>query len=50
MVLVGQLKLDDEHKLVSETKDWLVARTTQCPTYAAYLDRWGDWANPWQAT
>jgi predicted PolB exonuclease-like 3'-5' exonuclease len=49
MVVVGQLKLDDEHRLVAETKDWLAARAAQISTYAAYLERWGDWASPWQA-
>ena len=50
MVLLGQLARDDEQKLVAEAKDWLVARAAQVPTYAAYLQRWGDWANPWRTT
>ena len=49
MVLVGQLELDDEHKLVAETRDWLTARAPAVPTYSTYLQRWGDWANPWLA-
>jgi predicted PolB exonuclease-like 3'-5' exonuclease len=48
MVLLGQLKLDDEHRLVGEAKEWISARATQMPIYAAYLERWGDWANPWR--
>ena len=47
MVLLGQLALDDEHKIVAEAKVWLEGRASQTPAYAAYLSRWGDWANPW---
>nr|AHG52955.1 putative 3'-5' exonuclease related to the exonuclease domain of PolB [uncultured organism] len=49
MVLLGQLSRDDEHRLVAETKEWLIARAPQIPAYAAYLERWGDWPSPWQA-
>jgi predicted PolB exonuclease-like 3'-5' exonuclease len=49
MVLLGQLKLDDEQTLVNETKDWLTAHAMQIPMYAAYLQRWGNWENPWAA-
>jgi len=49
MVLLGQLKLDDEHRLVLEAKDWVTARASQIPAYAAYLGQWGDWTNPWRA-
>lgn len=49
MVLLGQLKLDDEHQRVLEVKDWLTARATTIPAYAAYLDGWGTWVNPWKA-
>ena len=31
-----------------EVKSWLTERTSQIPVYAAYLQRWGDWFNPWQ--
>jgi 3'-5' exonuclease len=48
MVLLGQLALDDEHRLVQATKDYLTERATTIPAYAAYLDRWGDWLNPWK--
>jgi predicted PolB exonuclease-like 3'-5' exonuclease len=49
MVLVGQLKLDDEQRIVHEVKEWLTQRAAQLPIYANYLQRWGDWANPWRA-
>jgi len=47
MVLLGQLKLDDEHRLVLEAKEWVTARAAQVPAYAAYLQHWGNWTNPW---
>ena len=43
----GQLTLDREHELVAETKQWLLDRIDQSPGYRSYLDRWGDWCNPW---
>jgi 3'-5' exonuclease len=48
MVLLGQLKLDDEQQLVAGIKDWLAARTSTIPAYASYLQGWGTWQNPWQ--
>ncbi len=49
MVLVGQLTLEDEQRLVHKVKDWLAARATTIPVYAAYLEGWGTWVNPWQS-
>jgi predicted PolB exonuclease-like 3'-5' exonuclease len=49
MVLLGNLKLDDEQRLVAELKDFLQQRAGSLPAYAAYLDQWGDWRSPWQA-
>jgi predicted PolB exonuclease-like 3'-5' exonuclease len=46
-VLVGQLPLDAEQKLIAETKKWLEDQRGQVAAYALYLDRWGDWPNPW---
>lgn len=50
MVLVGQLALDEEQRIVGETKSWLAARSGQTPAYANYLAQWGDWINPWPAS
>lgn len=50
MVLLGQLSLEREHELVSDTKEWLEARTSQSPAYRSYLERWGDWKNPWASS
>ena len=45
-VMLGKLKLEDEHRLVLETKHWLEARAEQTPAYAHYLEHWGDWSPP----
>jgi len=46
-VLLGQMKLDTEQQIIAETKQWLEQRADQSAAYRLYLDRWGDWANPW---
>ncbi|MGQ0633784.1 MAG: 3'-5' exonuclease [Planctomycetaceae bacterium] len=48
-VLLGKLKLEDEQRLVSETKDWLAARAQATPAYAHYLEHWGEWRAPEEA-
>jgi len=47
-VMFGKLTLDEEHGLVAETKSWLIKKAEQQPIYRTYLERWGDWPNPWQ--
>jgi hypothetical protein len=47
-VLVGQLSLDAEQTIVADTKAWLEDRADQVAAYRLYLDRWGDWLNPWE--
>lgn len=46
-VLVGQLSLDEEQKLIAATKSWLEERAGDVAAYRLYLERWGDWQNPW---
>ncbi len=46
-VLVGELSLEQEHELIEEAKAWLTARSETSAAYRLYLDRWGDWHNPW---
>lgn len=46
-VLLGQLALEDEQKLVTEAKQWLMERVDAVPAYRLYLEHWGDWPNPW---
>lgn len=47
-VLVGALALDDERALIAETKTWLQQRSPDVPAYRQYLERWGDWPDPWR--
>jgi predicted PolB exonuclease-like 3'-5' exonuclease len=46
-VLVGELKLDREQELIASTKKWLEQKAEEVPAYATYLEKWGDWPNPW---
>ena len=48
-VLTGQLKLEQEQTLVAETKQWLEQRQ-DVPAFQMYLENWGDWHSPWDAT
>ena len=46
-VLLGQLSLEDEQRLVQETRQWLEDQAEQSPAYQSYLEHWGSWHNPW---
>lgn len=46
-VMLGQLTLEAEQKLVGETRQWLESHALTMPIYRRYLDSWGQWANPW---
>ncbi len=46
-VLVGELSLEAEHGLIVAVKEWLESRADTMPAYRSYLERWGDWSNPW---
>lgn len=45
-VLLGKLKLEEEHVLVEEAKVWLESQAEQIPAYRHYLSHWGDWRPP----
>jgi len=47
-VLAGQLSLDAEQAIVAETRQWLTEKSDEIAAYRLYLERWGDWPNPWQ--
>jgi hypothetical protein len=47
---MGRLSLEKEQKIVARTKQWLEQRADEVPAYRGYLDDWGDWPNPWEAT
>ena len=46
-VLFGEISLDHEQGLIAETKSWLMKRSDNVAAFATYLERWGDWPNPW---
>ena len=46
-VLSGQLTLDAEQQIIAHTKQWLDQKAEEISAYRVYLDRWGDWVNPW---
>lgn len=48
-IVLGYISLEREQELVEHAKQWLEERRTTTPAYAMYLDKWGDWQNPWQA-
>jgi hypothetical protein len=48
-VVLGQLTLAEEQELIAATKEWLEERANDFPAYRLYLERWGDWKNPWEA-
>ncbi len=48
-VLVGELALDKEQELIAAAKTWLEERAATSAGFRLYLDRWGDWPNPWKA-
>jgi len=48
-VVMGQLTLEEEHAIIAETKAWLEERALDQPAYSLYLEKWGDWENPWQS-
>ena len=45
-VLLGKLTIDDEHRLVAETRTWLEEQSNLVPVYKDYLSHWGDWQPP----
>ena len=48
-VLMGRLALEEEQLILQEAKRWLESSQVDSPAYRQYLDRWGDWENPWTA-
>jgi len=46
-VLLGELKLEDEQSIITQAKSWLEERSAETAAYRLYLERWGDWSDPW---
>ena len=47
-VLFGEISLEHEQELIAKTKSWLEGKAAEVAAFATYLDRWGDWENPWK--
>ncbi len=47
-VLFAQISLDEEQGLIAQAKSWLISKRGQSEAYRIYLERWGDWPNPWK--
>lgn len=47
-VLFGKLKLEDEHRIIDETHEFLQQRADDSPAFRQYLEHWGNWHNPWE--
>jgi hypothetical protein len=48
-VLVGELALADEQKIIAGVREWLESKAPAVRGFQLYLERWGDWKNPWKA-
>jgi len=46
-VMLGNLSLAKERKLLETTKNWLTEASAEVKAYEDYLARWGDWVDPW---
>ncbi len=46
-VLTGKITMDDERDRVESVKKHLESQASEYPIYQQYLDRWGNWKNPW---
>ena len=47
MVLLGDLDLEGEQRIVAQNRTWLEQRASQQVAFSTYLENWGDWHNPW---
>lgn len=47
-VLLGELQLEDEQRIIAQTKTWLEEQAEAVEAYRLYLERWGDWSDPWK--
>lgn len=47
MLVMGRISLEDEKLRVEEAKQLLESQASEHPAYQLYLDRWGEWENPW---
>jgi len=48
-VLIGKITLEQEQEIIAAAKEYLETSAEAEPAYREYLNRWGDWKNPWEA-
>ncbi len=48
-VVLGDLTLAEERKLIEQSRAWIEEQAAKCQAYHQYLERWGDWDDPWTA-
>ena len=46
-VMFAEITLSREQALINEAKQWISGKAAQSGAYRAYLERWGNWPNPW---
>jgi predicted PolB exonuclease-like 3'-5' exonuclease len=49
-VLIGKITLDEEQGLVAQAKEWLIGQSAESAACEKYLEQWGDWPDPRQAS
>lgn len=47
MVLLGRINRCREREIIDSTQRWIGERCQNNSGYAAYLQRWDDWVDPW---
>jgi len=50
MVLLGRINRAREREIIASTQSWLDQRCRANKGYAAYLNCWDDWIDPWAQT
>ncbi len=46
-LLMGELSLDEEQRLVADAMEWLEMKSVEFPVYGEYLQQCAAWENPW---
>ena len=49
-VMMGRLTLEQEGHLTATTKQMLEGQSDLHPAYRSYLEKWGDWQDPFAKT
>lgn len=46
-MLMGQISIDDERRLIDDAAEWLRMNAQEFPVYEEYLQQCQPWSNPW---